>query len=168
MPRTMDNNSSTTPSSPLSSVLSEIPSSAPSSPLSKFSRSPSLPPRDYPSPTPSHVSLGLTRTSSVVSSSPTITVDHEGAPPAKRRRITKPKEPKTTEYLDLRALNESDSKVTHEREDPKLRKLVDALRNKSKIVVIAGAGISTAAGSKLLNQPTYAELSNILSSGLPI
>jgi thiamine pyrophosphate-dependent acetolactate synthase large subunit-like protein len=83
----------------------------------------------------------------VASSSPTITVDHEGAPPAKRRRVAKPREPKKTEYLDLQALNESDNKMTHEKEDPKLRKLVDALRNKSKIVVIAGAGISTAAGS---------------------
>jgi len=83
-----------------------------------------------------------------VSPTPTITIDHDGAPPAKRQRIAKPKEPKKTEYLDLNALNESDNKMTHEKEDPKLRKLVDALRNKSKIVVIAGAGISTTAGSK--------------------
>ena len=75
--------------------------------------------------------------------------DHEGAPPAKRRKTAaKAKDLKKTEYLDLRALNNSGDESLHKKQEPKLKKLVDALRNKKKIVVIAGAGISTTAGSK--------------------
>jgi NAD-dependent histone deacetylase SIR2 len=59
----------------------------------------------------------------------------------------KPRELKT-EQLDLRRLNESDDDEHHKIQDGKLRKLMEALRSKRKIVVIAGAGISVSAGSK--------------------
>lgn len=140
-------------SSPASSALSSIPSS----PLSKLSRSPSVP-VDYPSPLSSHdtteivqvqVPASQTTPRSTPESSSSVG-DYEGAPPAKRRKVvvTKIKESKKTEYLDLRALNNSPDELHHEKQEPKLKKLVEALRNKKKIVVIAGAGISTTAGSK--------------------
>lgn len=72
--------------------------------------------------------------------------DREGPPPAKRRKIAV-KEPRTTEYLDLPALNESSDEAHHKIQDAKLKKLMEALRSKKKIVVIAGAGISVSAGS---------------------
>ncbi|KAE9376899.1 DHS-like NAD/FAD-binding domain-containing protein, partial [Stipitochalara longipes BDJ] len=51
-----------------------------------------------------------------------------------------------TEHLDLRRLNDSDDDEHHKIQDAKLRKLMEALRSKRKIVVIAGAGISVSAG----------------------
>lgn len=61
----------------------------------------------------------------------------------------KPKELKT-EYLDLQQLSESDDEIHHKVHDGKLQKLMEALRTKKKIVVIAGAGISVSAGSMCL------------------
>jgi NAD-dependent histone deacetylase SIR2 len=58
----------------------------------------------------------------------------------------KPKELKT-EYLNLSALNESDDEDVHKAHDGKLKKLMEVLRTKKKIVFIAGAGISVSAGS---------------------
>jgi NAD-dependent histone deacetylase SIR2 len=52
-----------------------------------------------------------------------------------------------TEYLNLRALNNSDDEMHHNTQEPKLRKLMEVLRSKRKIVVVAGAGISVSAGS---------------------
>ena len=72
--------------------------------------------------------------------------EREGPPPAKRRKVAIPKELKT-EYLDLRALNESVDEAHHRVQDPKLKKLMETLRSKRKIVVIAGAGISVSSGS---------------------
>lgn len=63
------------------------------------------------------------------------------ARPAKRRRNPLPKE-RTTQYLDL-------SKSLYEQNDQHYL-LVQTLRHQKDIVVIAGAGISTAAGSKFL------------------
>jgi NAD-dependent histone deacetylase SIR2 len=63
------------------------------------------------------------------------------ARPAKRRRNPLPKE-RTTQYLDL-------SKSLHEQNDQHYL-LVQTLRHQKDVVVIAGAGISTAAGSKFL------------------
>lgn len=62
-------------------------------------------------------------------------------PRKKRRRNPLPKE-RTTQYLSL-------SKSSHEQED-QVKLLVDTLRHQKDIVVIAGAGISTSAGSKYL------------------
>ena len=106
------------------------------------SRSPSLPP-DYPSPPSSNVSdTGVSPSKSHEA------LDREEPPPAKRQKIAKPRELKT-EHLDLRRLNDSDDDEHHKIQDAKLRKLMEALRSKRKIVVIAGAGISVSAGSML-------------------
>ncbi|TVY86181.1 NAD-dependent protein deacetylase, partial [Lachnellula willkommii] len=114
-----------------------------SSPLSSIaSRSPSLP-VDYPSPPSSNVSdKGA---SSPIRDAAESAPDREGPPPAKRRKVAGPKEYKT-EYLDLRALNESDDEAHHRVQDSKLKKLMETLRSKRKIVVIAGAGISVSSG----------------------
>lgn len=62
-------------------------------------------------------------------------------PPAKRRRVTPPKE-RTTEYLDL-----TKPELEFNAEDNnQMERLVTALRKRKKIVVIAGAGISVSAG----------------------
>ncbi|KAM0364070.1 hypothetical protein ACHAPK_010980 [Fusarium culmorum] len=65
----------------------------------------------------------------------------QGPPPAKKRRVKSTK-PRTTEYLNLL---ESDKEQTED-DTRKLNKLLATLREKKKIVVIAGAGISVAAG----------------------
>ncbi|KAH6648437.1 DHS-like NAD/FAD-binding domain-containing protein, partial [Truncatella angustata] len=62
------------------------------------------------------------------------------ARPAKRRRIEKNR-PRTTEYLDLRA------GYSHDEDDEDVvERLTSTLRQKKKIVIIAGAGISVSAG----------------------
>ncbi|RDL41940.1 DHS-like NAD protein [Venustampulla echinocandica] len=115
-------------------------SSLPSSPLSSIgSRSPS-PPANYPSPPSSHDSDVRP-----LSQAHNGAADGDAPPPAKKRKISPPKELKT-EYLDLRALNASLDKDHHKAQDAKLKKLTDVLRTKRKIVVIAGAGISVSAG----------------------
>ena len=119
-------------------------SSPPSSPLSSVaSRSPT-PPDDYPSPPSSGVSEdgSLLKKRDAPDSSP----DRDSAPPAKKQKVVKPKELKT-EYLDLRALNDSSDGAFHRAESQKLEKLMEVLRSKRKIAVIAGAGISVSAGS---------------------
>lgn len=73
----------------------------------------------------------------------------DGPPPAKKRKLTQPKE-RTTEYLDLHTLDESSDPEKREQDDLQLQRLLKVLRTKRKIVVIAGAGISVSAGSKKL------------------
>lgn len=63
----------------------------------------------------------------------------------------KPRELKT-EYLDLCALGDTSDEAQHRAQEANLKKLVDTLRLKRKIVVVAGAGISVSAGSKLLQR----------------
>jgi NAD-dependent histone deacetylase SIR2 len=75
------------------------------------------------------------------------------ASPAKKQKVAKPKEFKT-EHLNLRALNESNDETFHRIENQKLEKLMEVLRSKRKIVVIAGAGISVSAGSMSSSNPT--------------
>lgn len=122
-------------------------SSPPSSPLSSVaSRSPT-PPADYPSPSSSNVSdTGLPAPALDLPGRPPA---RDGPPPAKKQRIMKPKELKT-EYLDLCALNDCSDEAEHKAQDRKLKRLMEALRSKRKIVVIAGAGISVSAGSMFL------------------
>ncbi len=74
--------------------------------------------------------------------------DHDAPPPAKRQRTMKSRDMRT-EYLDLGVLSDSDDEAHDHAQDEKLKKLMTALRTKRKIVIIAGAGISVAAGSKL-------------------
>lgn len=125
----------------------DSPASLPSSPLSSLcSRSPS-PPADYPSPASSNVSAtdllsqGRRRPAEEAPS-------EDGPPPAKKQRTIKPRE-LTTEYLDLGKVADSQDEAEMKSQEAKLKKLVDVLRSKRKIVVVAGAGISVSAGSML-------------------
>ncbi|CZR60876.1 related to NAD-dependent histone deacetylases [Phialocephala subalpina] len=120
------------------------PSSSPlSSPLSSVaSRSPT-PPGDYPSPPCSNASEREVPSSSRDAQEDV--PDREGPPPAKRQKTMKARELKT-EYLDLQRLIESDDEEHHKTHDAKLTRLMEVLRTKRKIVVIAGAGISVSAG----------------------
>lgn len=105
--------------SDLSSALSSIPSS----PLSSPPSSPILPPGWHNlTPPPSQ---------------------HAGdeMPPARKRRKIEPKV-RTTQYLDL---NSDTAQSEYDRSEA-LDTLMKALRNRRKIVVIAGAGISVSAG----------------------
>jgi NAD+-dependent protein deacetylase SIR2 len=68
--------------------------------------------------------------------------DTDGAPPAKRRRISKDPKERTTEYLDLRTQQLDDE------QQEQLDRLLRVLHRRQKIVVVAGAGISVSAGSK--------------------
>lgn len=142
------------PTSPLSD-LSHTPSpSAPSSPLSILSKSPSLSPAAsatatananmdvttrYPSPSSTATQSGSASPLKLPDNHE-IQVRTDGAPPPpKRRRLAAPK-PRTTEQLDLD--NRDDAAEAH------LERLLNTLRRKKKIVVIAGAGISVSAGSR--------------------
>ncbi|CAK7213889.1 hypothetical protein SBRCBS47491_001959 [Sporothrix bragantina] len=67
--------------------------------------------------------------------------DTDGPPPAKRRRVqAPPRRPRMTRHLDLNAMAGSEAC------EEELAYLLQALRKKKKIVVIAGAGISVSAG----------------------
>lgn len=61
--------------------------------------------------------------------------------PAKKRRVTPPRE-RTTVYLDLMKPHEE---LTHQ-DNFHMERLLSALRKKKKVVVVAGAGISVSAG----------------------
>ncbi|KAH7162994.1 DHS-like NAD/FAD-binding domain-containing protein [Dactylonectria estremocensis] len=136
-----------------SSPVSAQTGSAFSSPLSNLSKTPSLPSSPVTSdptnryPSPSSTASG---TQSPVKLGDPIYDDDlrrkldsatDGPPPAKRRKMTPPKE-RTTEYLDL---TKPDSEASPE-DKRRMERLVTALRKKKKIVVIAGAGISVSAG----------------------
>ncbi|KAG5792327.1 hypothetical protein H9Q69_008609 [Fusarium xylarioides] len=141
------------PPSPLSFVP-DGENSTLSSPLSNLSRTPSLPSSpDMPDPTKRYPSPSTTASGP---HSPDKTCDlpsedeivakplddsTSGPPPAKKRRISPPKE-RTTEYLDL--MKPEDELTAEDR--GQLKRLIDTLRKKKKIVVVAGAGISVSAG----------------------
>lgn len=110
-----------------------------SSDLSSLRSSPTPPPEFYPSPPPSQGRDDGPRSLNAQRRASDQPVD---APPAPKRRKIEPK-PRTTQYLDLTPGADplaSDQKA-------QLDLLLDTLRNKRKIVVIAGAGISVSAGS---------------------
>ena len=67
----------------------------------------------------------------------------DGGPPLKKRKVAEPKERKT-ERLDLR----SSSQTPLMEQTSQAEILLKALRKKRKIVVVAGAGISTSAGGR--------------------
>lgn len=67
-------------------------------------------------------------------------------PPAKKRRRNPLPKERTTQYLYL-------SKSSYEQQD-QVKLLVDTLRHQKDIVAIAGAGISTSAGSKFFAHPS--------------
>lgn len=120
-------------SSALTDLSSEL-SSAPASP--KF---PTLYPTSYPTPNSSQSQS--TYSSSSEQDSRKRRRKDDGDPPRKRKRTVEPKDRKT-EYLDVRL---DPLQPTIER-SPELETLLKVLRKKKKIVVVAGAGISTAAG----------------------
>ena len=99
--------------------------------LSSPPTSPQTPPEFYPSPPPSQLYEEASR------SRPS------GQEPArKKRRVSGPK-PRTTQHLDLTATAQRSREEQREQIDC----LVKTLRRHRKIIVIAGAGISTSAGS---------------------
>lgn len=126
------------------SPLSSPPSSPASSPLSFRSKSPT-PPCDYPSPS---LTLSGSRSPSKTRDVPGGVIDQDGPPPKKKRKLAKQK-PRTTEYLDLTAVDEGSQGGRGSHGEVQLQRLLKALRTKQKIVVIAGAGISVSAGSML-------------------
>ncbi|KAG6007859.1 hypothetical protein E4U21_005447 [Claviceps maximensis] len=133
----------------LSAMTTSPASSLPSSPLSHLSQTPSLPSlpdtpamelgaaNRYPSPS----STAASGTSETRSSSKKDERADDSPRPAKKRRITPPRE-RTTTYLDLLKPNEE---LTQE-DTFQMERLLTALRKKKKIVVVAGAGISVSAG----------------------
>ncbi|KAG5930191.1 hypothetical protein E4U42_002745 [Claviceps africana] len=135
--------------SPLSSTTTSPASSLPSSPLSHLSQTPSLPSTPdtlvtapgtadrYPSPS----STAASGTSETGSSGKQGEPADDSPRPAKKRRVTPPRE-RTTTYLDLLKPHEE---LTHE-DSFHMERLLTALRKKKKIVVVAGAGISVSAG----------------------
>lgn len=80
--------------------------------------------------------------------------EEDGPPPTKKRRIGEPKQ-RTTEYLDLRSEELSES------EQAQLDRLLKVLHKKRKIVVIAGAGISVSAGSTFTSRLLVVPLADI-------
>jgi NAD+-dependent protein deacetylase SIR2 len=121
-------------------------SSPPSSPLSIRSKSPT-PPCDYPSPS-STLHSGSRSPSKALDSSLGV-ADPDGPPPKKKRKLAEQKS-RTTGYLDLHTVDEISQYRSSPNDEIQLQRLLKALRNKQKIVVIAGAGISVSAGSKVL------------------
>lgn len=92
----------------------------------------------YPSPS-STATQSSCISPSKIRDSEEIQVRTDNQPPAKRRKIAERK-PRTIEHLELD--NRGDDG------DAQLDRLLNALRRKKKIVVIAGAGISVSAGSE--------------------
>lgn len=151
--------------SALSSPLSSPRLSPLSSPLSLRSKSPT-PPCDYPSP-----SLTLpsgSRSPSKALDSSLGVADQDGPPPKKKRKLTEQKV-RTTEYLDLHVVEGTPQCQDGSNYEVQLQRLLKALRSKQKIVVVAGAGISVSAGSKISLRPeNRTSLTHDISSRLSI
>jgi hypothetical protein len=79
----------------------------------------------------------------------------------------KPKELKT-EYLDLGNIGDTFDEAEQKIQDAKLKKLMDMLRLKRKIVVVAGAGISVSAGSMFRPHALMWILLKLYSSRFPL
>ncbi|KAE8150073.1 DHS-like NAD/FAD-binding domain-containing protein [Aspergillus avenaceus] len=97
--------------------------------LSSPPASPTPPPGFYPSPPPSQEADESTRSQ-----------DRDELPPRKKRRVTAPKE-RRTQHLDLSAAG-----LSYAEQQAQIDLLTKTIRRHRKIVVIAGAGISTSAG----------------------
>lgn len=102
-------------------------------------RSVSPPPLDYPSPQSTQENGG--NISSSQSESRKHLRESDDLPPAKKRKSVEPK-PRTTVHLDLQSPSPAPDQSSQ------LGLLLKVLRKRRKIVVIAGAGISTAAGGE--------------------
>lgn len=104
--------------------------------------------RRYPSPSPTSTTTSGSQSPTKQLSDPidmptdvSAPSARDGPPPAKKRKVAAPKE-RTTEYLDLM----KEELEFNEEDTLQLNRLKAALHKKKKIVVIAGAGISVAAG----------------------
>lgn len=111
----------------------EIDDDTDTSDLSSPPASPRPPPGFYPSPPPS-------QDQDADDFSAARSQDER---PAKKRRRVEPK-PRTTQHLDLSCNDEQ----SYAQQQAQLDLLKKTLRKHRKIVVIAGAGISTSAGSR--------------------
>lgn len=107
----------------------------------------------YPSPPPSQDSQDADQ--------PSAARGPRAAPASKRRRVALPKE-RTTQKLDL----SEDSPLSLEEQAPQIDLLVQTLQKHRKVVVVAGAGISTSAGSTCLTTPHTPYHPTTLYSGL--
>ena len=76
-----------------------------------------------------------------------VTGEVDGPPPVKRRKTIERK-PRVTRYLDLQSTTPVSPVTCPAEQKPQLDTLLKVLRQKRKIVVIAGAGISVSAGSE--------------------
>lgn len=102
-------------------------------------RSVSPPPLDYPSP--QSTQENAESTSSSQDESQKRPLESDDLPPAKKRKSVEAK-PRTTVHLDLQSPSPAADQSSQ------LALLLKVLRKRRKIVVIAGAGISTAAGGE--------------------
>lgn len=102
-------------------------------------RSVSPPPLDYPSPQSTQENNEIIPTSQTGSQKRPR--ESDDLPPAKKRRSVEAK-PRTTVHLDLQLPSSTADQSSQ------LGLLLKVLRKRRKIVVIAGAGISTAAGGE--------------------
>ena len=115
-------------------------------------RSVSPPPLDYPSPQSTQESSG--NVSSTLDESPKRPREPDDLPPAKKRKSVEAK-PRTTVHLNLKNFSSAVDQSSQ------LALLLKVLRKRRKIVVIAGAGISTAAGGQSCAPlPAAIELAN--------
>lgn len=132
----------------IASTMAVSPSwSGSSSPLSSLaSQSPPMP--AY-LPSPASQELSDTAPPTLELDSSYIARDPDGPPPAKKRRIMKPK-PRKTRNLELQPeppANSLTPDVCPAEQKEALDMLLKVLHKKRKIVVVAGAGISVSAGS---------------------
>lgn len=117
--------------------------------LSSPPSSPIAPPGFFPSPPPSQEDKR-----------------QEGPPASKRRRVATPKVPKerVSRELDLTP----DSLLSQQEQQSQVDLLVKTLRKHRKVVVIAGAGISTSAGSTCLTSLLQPFSTKLTSDDLPV
>lgn len=145
--------------SDISSLLSDLGSRSPSPPShlqlsAPPFRNPSqllTPPGSEPSSQLS--SVGTCTPRSDLDNSMHGSVDSDSGPPVKRRKLSKdgPHLPRGERTLDMDRYGDRDAEgKLSEDEQYAYKTLFRCLRNKSKIVVIAGAGISVSAGSMCL------------------
>lgn len=133
------------------SLLSDHSELSECSDLSSLSSSRLSSPTFYPSPPPSQRLDSEQRscgTSRARASGPDDSQDSDQ--PAKKKRRVGPK-PRSTQHLDVSRA----SPLTYTNQQAQIDLLTKTLRTHRKIVVIAGAGISTSAGSKLYTPLIY-------------
>ena len=111
-------------------------------------RSVSPPPLDYPSPQSTQENSGSI--SSSQSESRKHPRESDDLPPATKKRKSVEAKPRTTVHLDLQSPSPAADQSSQ------LGLLLKVLRKRRKIVVIAGAGISTAAGGECCARPPTA------------